>query len=138
MTCTDWFFSKFDQNLSNSDLFTIDSLKRKSLWSQLSFSNSWNRLFLRTWFINASFNSPKILSKSHLDTFCVQININGSSDRITVLTRKCEGVTRDRNNGQTIGLSLPRPRADELSDQCPCRHTPLHSQLESFVGPVLS
>ena len=77
-------------------------------------------------------------SASHLDTFCVQININGSSDRITVLTWKCEGVTRDGNNGQTISLGLPRPRADELSDQSPRGHTPLNSQLKSFVGPILS
>ena len=78
------------------------------------------------------------LRKSHLDTFCVQININGPSDGITVLTWKCEGVTRDGNNGQSIGLSLPGPGADELSDQGSSGHTPLHSQLKSFVRPIFS
>ena len=31
VTRIDWCFSKFNQNLTNTDLFTIDSLKRKSL-----------------------------------------------------------------------------------------------------------
>ena len=72
------------------------------------------------------------------DALRVEFYVDWTSDGVTVLAGQGEGVPWYRDDGQPVHLSLPGPVGDEVGDERPRGHAPLHPQLEGLVWAVFA